>query len=232
MSTSSTSSCSTTRTNHYSGFVCYNLCAQISLRFLCLTSVSGLGMKTGGLIFRVRSLKSHSPITYCTGILQTQTHRSSNIWMQIYTKVSPDTPYLERRLEQSFHTCSVFSRLRNSVNFPWSTLSICLRKWHVRAGRDALRNIQDLRQNKVSTHSFSPEQMSNNVVAGVVWLRHASLLKVPPPQVQSLKCCDPARREGWGAERLHRMGPQNALNDNKSSIQQVLLKIQQTQFKS
>ena len=30
-------------------------------------SVSGRGMKTGGLIFRVSSKKSHSLIMYCTG---------------------------------------------------------------------------------------------------------------------------------------------------------------------
>lgn len=42
---------------------------SISLFFPHQTSVSGLGMNTGGLIFRVRSLKSHSSITYCTGIL-------------------------------------------------------------------------------------------------------------------------------------------------------------------
>ena len=35
------------------------------------TSVSGLGMRTGGLIFKVMSMKSHSPIMYCTGFLQT-----------------------------------------------------------------------------------------------------------------------------------------------------------------
>ncbi len=42
-----------------------------SLKFF--TSVSGRGMNTGGFIFRVRSLKSHSSITYCTGILK-KTH--------------------------------------------------------------------------------------------------------------------------------------------------------------
>lgn len=34
-----------------------------------LTSVSGVGMKTGGRRTRTRSLKSHSPRMYCTGIL-------------------------------------------------------------------------------------------------------------------------------------------------------------------
>ncbi len=33
------------------------------------TSVSGLGMRTGGLIFRVTFRKSHSPMMYCTGTL-------------------------------------------------------------------------------------------------------------------------------------------------------------------
>lgn len=41
------------------------------------TSVSGLGMKTGGLIFSVRSLNSHSSITYCTGILDQSKKRGA-----------------------------------------------------------------------------------------------------------------------------------------------------------
>lgn len=40
------------------------------------TSVSGRGINTGGLIFSVRSWKSHSPSTYCTGILQ----QAKGVW--------------------------------------------------------------------------------------------------------------------------------------------------------
>lgn len=47
-----------------------------SLKFF--TSVSGRGINTGGFIFKVRSLKSHSSITYCTGILK-KTHRQRTI---------------------------------------------------------------------------------------------------------------------------------------------------------
>jgi len=43
-----------------------------------LTSVSGLGMKTGGLILSVKSRKSHSSITYCTGILKPNTHTQTH----------------------------------------------------------------------------------------------------------------------------------------------------------
>lgn len=43
-----------------------------------LTSVSGRGINTGGFICKTRSLKSHSSITYCTGILEEYvvTHQS------------------------------------------------------------------------------------------------------------------------------------------------------------
>lgn len=56
--------------------------------FSCPTSVSGLGMNTGGLIFSVRSLKSHSSITYCTGILH-KTHVFMNIISQKHLGVYP-----------------------------------------------------------------------------------------------------------------------------------------------
>lgn len=46
--------------------------------------------------------------------------------------------YLNRRLVQSCHICSVFSWLRNSLNFPCSRVSICVKKWHVRTGRDTI----------------------------------------------------------------------------------------------
>lgn len=75
VSTSSTSSCTNVQRKQCCGydFTKYYALCVCACFFLCWTSVSGLGMNTGGLIFSVRSLKSHSSITYCTGILhQTQ----------------------------------------------------------------------------------------------------------------------------------------------------------------
>lgn len=69
VSTSSTISC-TESINKKGVFQDLGLiyCCVCDLQ-LFLTSVSGLGMNTGGLSFSVRSLKSHSSMMYCTGIL-------------------------------------------------------------------------------------------------------------------------------------------------------------------
>lgn len=130
VSTSSTSSCTKVQRKHCSGSVFTNYYMYVCLLFILWTSVSGLGMNTGGLIFSVRSLKSHSPITYCTGILQ-QTQTLVSIIKKktsecIFTVVYYWPLYLESRLVQSLHTCSVFSLLRYSVKFSCSRLSICI----------------------------------------------------------------------------------------------------------
>lgn len=49
-----------------------------------ITSVSGLGINTGGFISSVSSRKSHSPITYCTGILKCTFDTGDRIIISIY----------------------------------------------------------------------------------------------------------------------------------------------------
>lgn len=92
------------------------------------TSVSGLGMKTGGLIFSVRSLNSHSSITYCTGILDQSKKcgavKKIYLEMRMWRRCNK-TLYLDRRLVQSCHICPVLSCPRSSDNLSCSTLSIC-----------------------------------------------------------------------------------------------------------
>lgn len=61
------------------------------------------------------------------------------------------------------------------------------------------------------SHSFSSEQMSNDVLAGVVGLRHTFLLKASLPEVQRLKGCDPSGRDGWSAACTHCMSAPNSL---------------------
>lgn len=81
VNTSSTNSFINTHRGCSSGYRCLVIIKQMhsyKLFFYCTTSVSGLGMNTGGLIFKVKSLKSHSSITYCTGILP-KTHAFMNI---------------------------------------------------------------------------------------------------------------------------------------------------------
>ena len=110
------------------------MCSRI---FPSLTSVSGLGMKTGGLILRVKSRKSHSSITYCTGILRNTHNYASCLTRRIvhFKRCCRYTLYLESRLTLSSHNCSIFAQLRGLFNFSWPRLSICGHILNTRIGK-------------------------------------------------------------------------------------------------
>lgn len=65
--------------------------------------------------------------------------------------------------------------------------------------------------NSFSTHGFSPKQVSNDVVTGVVRLLHTFLDEVGLPYVQRLKPRDSACRQGGSTASMHCMGAPNDL---------------------
>lgn len=71
------------------------------------TSVSGLGMKTGGAIFRLRPWKSHSPRMYCTGILQ----RGKKV-------IISASKWTNRAMSRWGHHCGQMCRVRSHVLYP------------------------------------------------------------------------------------------------------------------
>lgn len=91
-----------------------------------------------------------------------------------------------------------------ALSYLFREASITLRVQHfqsVKIGKDATECTGKLHctlrtmQNEISsTHSFSPKQMGNDVIAGISRLRHTFHSEVLLPYVKSLKCCDPARR--------------------------------------
>lgn len=94
-----------------------------------------------------------------------------------------------RRLLQSFHICCVCSCVRNADNFTCSTPSI----WQLQKDNGVTYGQQIDRRGWAATHSFSPEHMGDDVLAGEVRFSHTVQLKTFPPNIYCLPCI-----YGWG----------------------------------
>lgn len=136
VSTSSTNSCTNVQRKHCSDYVW-------SLEFHCTLFACVACFLLSNLCFRswYEHRRSHlqcqiPEVPLLNHILHrhstpntwiTKSKKKKN-WIHAYTEVYVETLYLERRLVQSFHICSIFSLLRNSVNFFCSRISIWKRE--------------------------------------------------------------------------------------------------------